>query len=39
MFSIRGDKNEFDPTYKVQDMRNGAFQNAPFGYTPFPNGI
>ena len=23
-------KNEFDLTYKVQNMGNGAFQNAPF---------
>ena len=31
-------KNEFNPTSEVQNMGNGAFQNAPFANIPFANG-
>ena len=30
-------KNEFNPTFEVQNMGNEAFQNATFGNTSFPN--
>ena len=32
------DINEFNVTYEVQNMANGAFQIAPFGIALFPNG-
>ena len=32
------DINEFNLTYEVQNMANAAFQIAPFGIAPFPNG-
>ena len=32
-------KNEFNPTSEVQNIGNGAFQNAPFANIPFANGI
>ena len=31
-------KNEFNPTSEVQNIGNGAFQNAPFANAPFANG-
>ena len=31
-------KNEFNPTSEVQNMGNGAFQNAPFANILFANG-
>ena len=31
-------KNEFNPPSEVQNMGNGAFQNAPFANIPFANG-
>ena len=31
-------KNEFNPTSEVQNIGNGAFQNAPFANGSFPNG-
>ena len=30
-------KNEFNPTSEVQNIGNGAFQNAPFANIPFAN--
>ena len=34
---IHSVKNEFNPTSKVQNIGNRAFQNAPFANIPFAN--
>ena len=31
--------NELNPTSEVQNIGNGAFQNAPFANIPFANGM
>ena len=36
MYSV---KNEFNPTSEVQNIGNGAFQNALFANIPFANGM
>ena len=36
MYSV---KNEFNQTSEVQNIGNGAFQNAPFANIPFANGM
>ena len=37
--SMHSVKNEFNQTSEVQNIGNGAFQNAPFANFPFANGM
>ena len=31
-------ENAFNPTFEVQNIENGVFQNVPFAIAPFANG-